>query len=108
MVVHKSQVYKVPEGLSDAQAVLTEPIGVALHGVLKSLDEGGPTGATPAKVLVIGAGPIGLAVVVAIRLLGLPWHVTLPGPARRAAGTGLRARRGQRGGIEQGQRAARR
>lgn len=76
MVVHKSQVYKVPEGLSDAQAVLTEPIGVALHGVLKSLDEGGPTGATPAKVLVIGAGPIGLAVVVAIRLLGLPWHVT--------------------------------
>ena len=54
MVMHKSQAYKIPEGLSDDEALLLEPMASALHGVLASPPQAGE------KLLVIGAGSIGL------------------------------------------------
>ncbi len=54
MVMHKSQAFKVPAQLSDDQAVLLEPVAVAVHGVYNRKPEAGE------KVLVIGAGSIGL------------------------------------------------
>ena len=35
MVAHRSQLYAVPEGLSDERAVLTEPLACAVHTALK-------------------------------------------------------------------------
>lgn len=57
MIAHESQLVKVPESIPDHVAVLIEPASVSLHAVLKRpprKDE---------KVLVIGAGTIGLNVI---------------------------------------------
>jgi 2-desacetyl-2-hydroxyethyl bacteriochlorophyllide A dehydrogenase len=54
MVAHESQLVVVPNEISDEEAVLIEPAAVALHAVLlRPVEEG-------EKVLVIGAGIIGL------------------------------------------------
>ncbi|MFL5758232.1 MAG: zinc-binding dehydrogenase [Thermomicrobiales bacterium] len=71
MVVHRSQVFRVPESLSDEAAVLIEPLSVALHAVLKS-----PPPAE-SKVLIIGSGSIGLLVLAALRVLGHTCDVTV-------------------------------
>jgi threonine dehydrogenase-like Zn-dependent dehydrogenase len=52
----------VPNGLSTEQAALTEPMAVGLHAVAKARLE--PDDAP----LVIGCGPVGLAVIAALRL----------------------------------------
>lgn len=62
-VAHRSQVFRVPDHLSDADALLTEPLAVALHPVLKDPPRPGE------RVLVIGAGVIGLLLVAAIRAM---------------------------------------
>ena len=63
-LAHKSQIHRVPNTLSDENAVLLEPFACALHGVLKAnlRDED--------DVLVIGAGTVGLLTVAAIRAIG--------------------------------------
>src|SRR5262247_4175141 len=54
----------VPDGLPTEQAALTEPMAVGLHAVAKARLE-------PDDVpLVIGCGPVGLAVIAALRLHG--------------------------------------
>lgn len=58
------QCVKLSEGLSLADAALVEPLAVGLHGVEKG---GLPAGS---KVLVIGAGPIGLTTVFWARRFG--------------------------------------
>lgn len=58
------QCVKLPEGLSLADAALVEPLAVGLHGVEKG---GLPAGS---RVLVIGAGPIGLTTVFWARRFG--------------------------------------
>jgi len=55
---------KLPAGLSLADGALIEPLAVGLHGVVMSALQPG------AKVLVIGAGPIGLAAAFWARRLG--------------------------------------
>ncbi|HEX6139182.1 MAG TPA: alcohol dehydrogenase catalytic domain-containing protein [Candidatus Limnocylindria bacterium] len=62
MVAHASQLHRVPEVLSDEAAVMVEPFSVALHGVLAR-----PPGPGE-RVLVIGAGTMGLCVAAALRL----------------------------------------
>jgi threonine dehydrogenase-like Zn-dependent dehydrogenase len=52
----------VPEGLATEQAALTEPMAVGVHAVAKA--RLGPDDAP----LVIGCGPVGLAVIAALRL----------------------------------------
>ncbi|HEY7040680.1 MAG TPA: zinc-binding dehydrogenase [Methylomirabilota bacterium] len=54
----------VPDGLPTEQAALTEPMAVGLHAVAKARLE--PDDAP----LVIGCGPVGLAVITALRLYG--------------------------------------
>lgn len=56
-VAHASQLLKVPDEITDDQAVLLEPTAVSLHAVLRRPPRDGE------QVLVIGAGTIGLNVV---------------------------------------------
>lgn len=63
MVAHESQLYPVPAAVTDEAAVLVEPLAVALHAVLLSPPPDG------ARVLVLGAGTIGLCTVAALRAL---------------------------------------
>jgi len=60
LVAHSSQLYAVPEGLSDADAVTVEPVACAVHAVL-----GAPI-AEGDLVAVLGAGTIGLLVIAAL------------------------------------------
>ncbi len=63
MLLHESQVFRVPQALSDDQAVMLEPTAVALHAVLRRIPAPGE------HVLIIGAGTTGLLVLQAVRAL---------------------------------------
>lgn len=65
IVVPTEQAHTLPEGLRLDQAVLAEPLSVALHAVARAGD------VTDKTVLVNGAGPIGLLVVAALRTTGV-------------------------------------
>jgi len=54
----------VPNGLATEHAALTEPMAVGIHAVAKARLEPGDT------PLVVGCGPVGLAVIAALRLRG--------------------------------------
>lgn len=62
-VAHAAQAHPVPEGVSDREALLAEPLACAIHAV----------GRTPPPadgwVLVVGGGTVGLCVVAALRAL---------------------------------------
>jgi threonine dehydrogenase-like Zn-dependent dehydrogenase len=60
LVAHSSQLYAVPDALSDADAVTVEPVACAVHAVL-----GAPI-ADGDVVAVIGAGTLGLLVTAAL------------------------------------------
>lgn len=60
MVLDASLLLPVPDQLSDEAAALTEPLAVGLHAVARA----GPTARDAA--LVVGCGPIGLAVIAAL------------------------------------------
>jgi len=62
--VRADRIHKVPDGLDLSRAVLTEPLSVGAHAVRRS----GIDACNDRSVLVIGAGPIGLAAVAACRL----------------------------------------
>lgn len=62
-IAHKSQLYKLPEKFSLEEAVLVEPFAIALHAVLRRYPPNG------AKVLVLGAGTIGLLTIAALKML---------------------------------------
>jgi threonine dehydrogenase-like Zn-dependent dehydrogenase len=65
LLLTESLLLPVPNGLSDDQAALTEPMAVGLHAVEMAR-------LTPDDVpLVIGCGPVGLAVIAALRLKGV-------------------------------------
>jgi L-iditol 2-dehydrogenase len=63
LVAHRSRLVPVPDGVSDDQAVMVEPLAVAVHSILRHVPHG------PTTVLVAGAGAIGLALVAALRAL---------------------------------------
>lgn len=65
MVLNESNLVPVPNGLSAEHAALTEPMAVGLHAVNRAR-------VAPDDVaLVIGCGPIGLAVIAALRIQGV-------------------------------------
>ncbi len=66
MVAHRSQLHEVPAGLSDEAAVMVEPAACAIHAALA-----GQAGAD-AKVVVLGAGTLGLLTVAALRRFAPP------------------------------------
>lgn len=63
-VAHASQVYRVPDAISDRAAVLIEPFSCAIHAALRVSPAPGET------VLVIGCGAIGLLTIAALRATG--------------------------------------
>ena len=63
-VAHQSQLFPVPESVSDENAVLAEPFSGALHWVMRNFPDDDDT------VLVLGSGVVGLCIVAALRALG--------------------------------------
>ncbi|GAA4382189.1 zinc-binding dehydrogenase [Nocardioides caricicola] len=63
LAAHRSQLHPVPEGFSDEQAILIEPVACAVHTALRA-------GIRPGdRVLVSGAGSVGLFATLALREL---------------------------------------
>lgn len=84
---HPSQLFEVPEALSDEAAVLSDPVSVSLRSILLCP----PTGSLP--VLVYGSGTLAMAAVGLLRHLHPQleiWAATRPG-ARAALATRLGA-----------------
>ncbi len=69
MVVHRSQLYAVPEILSDEEAVIAEPFACALHAALKCPLE------KDATILILGCGTIGLLTIAGSRIIFAPYNV---------------------------------
>jgi threonine dehydrogenase-like Zn-dependent dehydrogenase len=63
LVAHRSQLHPVPEGLSDEQALLAEPVACAIHTAARAGIRAGD------RVLVSGAGAVGLLATLALREL---------------------------------------
>jgi threonine dehydrogenase-like Zn-dependent dehydrogenase len=76
---HKSQLYKVPQGLSLESAVMTEPVAVALQTIFDNMPQ------ADEKVLVIGGGVIGNLIIQAIRALVSGCSISLIEPSSFAA-----------------------
>lgn len=88
LVVDACMIRTLPEGLPARRAVLAEPLAVALHGASRAGSLAG------ARVLVCGAGPIGLLAVVAAQEAGAARvEITdlLPEPLDRARALGADA-----------------
>ena len=68
---HESEVWAVPEEIDDDQATLIEPIAVALHSVLRRQPQAGE------RVLVIGAGIIGLLTAHVVKVIEPKAHLTI-------------------------------
>jgi L-iditol 2-dehydrogenase len=62
-VAHESQLLRVPDNVSDANAVLLDAVSATLHPILREVPDDGNT------VLVLGAGVMGLCTVAALRAL---------------------------------------
>lgn len=71
LVRHESQLFAVSDDLDDESAALVEPLASSVHAVLRR-----PPKAHD-RVLVIGAGMIGLGIVAALRALGRDLDVTV-------------------------------
>lgn len=63
-VTHENQCVALPKSASLADGAIIEPLAVALHGVMKAEQKPGD------KVLILGAGPIGLGVAFWARRFG--------------------------------------
>jgi threonine dehydrogenase-like Zn-dependent dehydrogenase len=61
LVAHHSQLHAVPDDLSDAAALMTEPLACAIHAVRRA------NVPRDARVLVGGAGTVGLLTIAALR-----------------------------------------
>lgn len=86
MVLSDFLAIKVPNGLSPRHAALTEPMAVGHHAVEMSVVREGDA------AIVLGCGPVGLAVVAALRLKGVEPIVAADfSPTRRALATTMGA-----------------
>jgi len=86
MLLSEVLLLEVPNGLPPEHAALTEPLAVGVHAVAKANIRGGEV------PLVIGCGPVGLAVIAALKLRGLhPIVAADYSPARRALAARLGA-----------------
>jgi threonine dehydrogenase-like Zn-dependent dehydrogenase len=71
LTAHRSQLHPVPEGLVDEQAILIEPLACAVHTALRAGVE------DSARVLVSGAGSVGLLTTLALRSLTAAGEITV-------------------------------
>ncbi len=65
LVAHESQLHPVPEGMSDEEAVIVEPVACAVHAAFAARGYA-------RTVLVLGAGTLGLCTVAALRRFSTP------------------------------------
>jgi len=70
-VAHQSQLVRIPDTMSDAGAVLIEPFACCVHAVRGAMPEPGQ------RILVIGAGTMGLLVVAALKALAPDPNITV-------------------------------
>lgn len=70
-VAHESQIVRIPEAMTDGEAVLIEPFACSVHAVRANLPEAGE------RVLVVGAGSIGLLTMAALHALAPEAAVTV-------------------------------
>jgi threonine dehydrogenase-like Zn-dependent dehydrogenase len=63
MPAHDSMLFKVPDAISDEQAVFADPFAVSLHGITRHPPAAG------AKVLVYGAGALGTCAIAILQAL---------------------------------------
>jgi (R,R)-butanediol dehydrogenase/meso-butanediol dehydrogenase/diacetyl reductase len=77
VAVPKYTLVRVPDGVSDAAAAMTEPLAVGLHALDRGQTRAGDA------VLVLGFGPIGAASALLARALGATPVVVELDPARR-------------------------
>lgn len=73
LVAPADRVHRVPDALTDQDAVLAEPMAIAAHAVLQAPPAPGR------RVLVIGPGTIGLSVIHSLRVLTSDLHITAAG-----------------------------
>jgi len=95
VIVDRSCLVPLPAGLDVSAGALVEPLAVGVHAVHRAGAEPGD------RMLVIGAGSIGLAVVAAARAAGLDVDLVARHAHQRAAGDllGASARRGEEYGV---------
>ncbi len=77
VAVPVDRIVKLPPGLSFENAVLTEPLAVAIHGLRQAVLELGD------RVVVLGGGPVGLLLAQVARLAGARVMVSEISPYRR-------------------------
>lgn len=77
-VVGRSMVHPMPDGLTTRHAALVEPMAVAFRAVRRAEVAAGQ------RVLILGAGPIGLGAYFAAKWAGAEPIVSEPSPVRRA------------------------
>lgn len=70
-VAHQSQLFRLSESISDENALMLDAFCTTLHPVLRNFPDDSD------KVLIIGAGVVGLCTVIALRLSGSQVHVTV-------------------------------
>jgi threonine dehydrogenase-like Zn-dependent dehydrogenase len=70
-VAHPSQLYPVPDGVSDENALMVEPFAIGLHAAGLGMPAPGET------ALILGAGTIGLTTLAALRALGFAGRVLM-------------------------------
>jgi len=68
---HETEVYPVPDWMTDEQAAMVEPLASGVHTVLTRLPEANR------KVLVVGSGIVGLNVIQALRALAPECHISV-------------------------------
>jgi threonine dehydrogenase-like Zn-dependent dehydrogenase len=79
MLLSESMLVPVPEGLPSEQAALTEPMSVGVHAVARARVKAGDS------AIVVGCGPVGLAVIAGLRLADVETIVAADfSPMRRA------------------------
>jgi len=71
LVAHEIQIHRVPPGVANEIAVLTEPFSCALHSVLGVREAGSEI----RKILVVGCGTMGLLAVAALKATKTPGRV---------------------------------
>jgi len=71
LVAHRSQLYPVPDAVSDERAVLVEPLACAIHAAMRGRPGPGDS------VLVVGAGTVGILTLLALRELTEAGRITV-------------------------------
>ena len=71
MLAHRSQLWPVPNALSDEVAVLVEPLACAIHAVFRARVPAGGT------VHVVGAGTVGILTLIAVKAFTTADHVVV-------------------------------